>query len=429
MYLKTKPFVLLFIFILSFSSFSYLRSQTLDRRLNKKEEQDFRLPIRSPFEKDNTKEETRKPFDLETQFKMQTLEATVDPDQYIVGPGDIFIVTIWTAAEALFKTPVTPEGYLIIPTIGAIHIDGKTLSEAQKMIIEAGIKKYRHSEITANLFKLRSFRVHVTGQVMNPGLYNASAIDRVSDLIKDAGGLTGWAYERAIKVKHLDGSEETVDLYRYKKLGELESNIFLKGGDVIYVPSIDLANPTIKIEGLVNDPGVYQLAENETLKDFLLRVDAFNKRADLQYAYIERKTDSNNGVEIIPIFKYLDNLGNGHSDLYLQDGDVIMIPQRHEEVYVIGAVRNPGHYAFYPKLRSRDYVGFAGGTERAVSLSKIKVIRKNSKEQLRGPDLLLEPGDTVIVPQRVEFGLREITTLVGTVTSILLTMKAIGVIN
>ncbi len=324
---------------------------------------------------------------------------------------------------------MNPLGQLIIPTIGTLDVDGKTLAHVQEMVKAAGAKKYLRSTITAGLLYLRKIRVHVTGQVVKPGLYEALPVDRVSDIIEEAHGLTNWASERAIEVRHRDGSIDTADLYQYAKHGNLDANIYVQAGDVIYVPPIKFRNATVRVEGVVNDPGVYQLVENEKLEDFLLRVDAFNKSADLRGAYIRRNTMSNGGTETIPIFPYLQKQGNGLADLTLQDGDVIMVPQRLEEVYVVGAVRMPGPYAYYPNLKAVDYVGFAGSTDRASSLSKVKVRRKDSQEEIDDENVIVEPGDTVIVPQKVEFGVREVTQIVGTIASILLTMKAIDVIN
>lgn len=424
-----KQFYPLCLLILLVAIFPNLQAQESDNRLEQKQKRDIRLPLRSPLDKELSKDQSkRKPsFGSEREFKMQALEASVEPDSYIVGPGDVFLISIWSMAEASFAVEVNPEGKLIVPTIGSLQVDGRTLSEVQKIVKEAGAKKYLNSPITVDLVSLRTFRVHVTGQVMNPGLYRVFAVDRVSGVIAQAGGLTNWASERSIQVRHRDGTVDSVDLYEYHKLGLLDSNIYLKGGDVIYVPPIDFTHATVRVEGLVNDPGIYQLAENETLQDLLLRVNALNKRADLEVAYIKRNSQSNDGTETIPIFPYLQNQVNGFSDLYLQDGDVIMIPQRQEEVYVVGAVRNPGPYAYYPNLQAIDYVGFAGSTERAVTLSKIKVFRKEANKEERGQNVLIQPGDTVFIAERFDFGIREITAVVVTLTNVLVTMKALDV--
>jgi protein involved in polysaccharide export with SLBB domain len=384
--------------------------------------------VRRPFRQSLESTELTRESPLDLDLQVQALEAAVDPDSYIVGPGDQFLVNIWSSVGKNFKIAVTPEGKLIIPTVSTLHVDGKTLSDVQKMVQEAGAKKYLQSVISANLVLLRTFRVHVTGQVKNPGPYLALAVNRVSDIIEQAGGLTTWGFERAIEVRHLDGSIDFVDLYQYEKLGNLEANIYLRGGDLIYVPSVNLSEATVRIEGTVREPGIYQLAKNETLEEFLLRVDALNRRADLKDAYIERKTDADGGLEVIPIFPYLETSGNGRSNFYLKDGDVIKVSERNEKVYVIGAVRNPGPYPYVPNLKARDYVGFAGSTELAANLSKTKVIRKNSEKQEKGQNLLIKPGDTVFVPQKVKFGVIEAFTIVGQLTSILIALKAVGAI-
>ena len=432
MHFKAKIPIFLIPLILICCCWQNLPAQRLDKRLQKKQEQDFRSRLKSAFDKSKSTDKSidKSKSDLlpQTEFLQQPLEAAIDPESYIVGPGDVFQIIIISSKELVFKVQVISDGKLVIPTVGVLDVDGKTLSEVQTLVKEAGAYKYLNSEITANLTILRQFRVHVTGQVMKPGSYGALAVDRVSNLIEIAEGITNWGSERVIEIRHLDGTVDMVDLYRYSKLGDLDANLTLKGGDVIYVPHINLSKATVRVEGSVNDPGIYQLAENETVQSFLLRVDAYNRRADLTNAYIQRQTVSNGISETIPIFPYLENRGNGHAELYLQDGDVIMVPQRNEEVYVIGAVRNAGPYAYYPNLTAIDYIGFAGSTERAVKPSKVQLIRNNSENPLKAKGLIIEPGDTVYVPQRSEFGLREITSLIVTVTNVLLTMKALDLL-
>lgn len=385
-----------------------------------------REKVRSRFQ-GLSEEALQQPSQLELDIQMQALETAVDPNTYIVGPGDQFLINIWSSMESNFTTPVTPEGKLIIPTVGTLQVDGKTLSEVQTMVKEAGSKKYIQSVIMANLVRLRTFRVHVTGQVQEPGTYTSLATYRVSDIIDQAGGLTNWSYERAIRVRHTDGTVDTVDLYKYKKLGDLDTNIHMRGGDLIFVPSVELTDATIRLEAEGTESGTYQLASDESLTDFLLRVKALNRRADLSSAYVERKSATDGGPEVIPLYPYLEGTGNGHSQLNLKDGDVIRVPQQREVIYVIGAVLRPGQYPYIPDLKARDYVGWAGSTERAVNLEKTKVIRNDGETKEEGENLDVGPGDTVFVPERVRFGVLEAVTVVGQMTSILIALKAVGV--
>jgi len=64
------------------------------------QERDFRLPNRkSFFDRDEPdffdKDRTQLPLDIQ----MQALEGAIDPESYIVGPGDQFYITIWSTLE------------------------------------------------------------------------------------------------------------------------------------------------------------------------------------------------------------------------------------------------------------------------------------------------------------------------------------------
>jgi len=415
------------LFILSFCNFTAAPAQDRDLRSRPTDKQDYRQPLRAT-QNDQQVEQQLSQFTA-LDISPQALEAPIDPTTYIVGPGDRFQIGIRAGLETSVVAAVSPEGRLTIPTIGTLTVAEKTLQDVRNLIKQRAAKKYIGAPVTVNLVGLRSFRVHVTGQVMKPAIYQALAVDRVSALIDRAGGLTSWGAESRIEIRHLDGTTDTVDLYRYRKLGDLEANSLVRAGDVVYVPFINFQNATVRVEGLVNDPGIYQLVENETIEEFLLRVDALNRRADLEHARLRRQKADSNAYETIAVFPHLSGSSNGKSNFYLQDGDVIFIPKRDEDVYVVGAVRNPGPYPFYPNYSAVDYVGLAGSTERATKLSKIKLLRQGTTKTIDGNNVEIRPGDTILIPEKVTFGVREVLLITGQITTILLTLNALNVFN
>ncbi|MFQ5675510.1 MAG: SLBB domain-containing protein [bacterium] len=404
-----------------------LIAQTQTRR-KKKETEETRWSRFSMDRLQLNEDQLQPQSQIAPELQAQPLEGAVDPQSYVVGAGDVFLINIESAEEISFRTQVTAEGKLIIPTVASLPVEGKRLSEVQSMVQKAGAEKYLDSIISANLILLRRIKVHVTGQVVYPGAYEALAVERVSNAIEKAGGLTSMGSERTIEVRHKDSTVDIIDMHRYFNLGELDANIYLRGGDVVYVPYINFSDATVRVEGSVQYSGVYQLVENETLENFLLRVGAYNRSADLSKAYVRRKSMTNGHSEEVPLFPFLEKPQNGQPQFQLQNKDVIMIPRREEKVYVVGAVRAPGAYDYYPNLQAAAYIGLAGSTERAAGLSRTRVIRAEKTMRLRDQGFVIKPGDTIFVPRRAEFGIREITTVIGTITSILLTMKAIDVL-
>ena len=111
------------------------------------------------------------------------LEGSVDPDAYFVGPSDLISVNIWTSPQLVFPLTVTPEGTLIIPTVGEIHVADLTLSEVKKKVIAEIKKKYLSGNPTVTLLSPRQIIVTVTGAVRYPGKYILYATDRVDNAI------------------------------------------------------------------------------------------------------------------------------------------------------------------------------------------------------------------------------------------------------
>ncbi|MCH7756300.1 hypothetical protein IH970_14420, partial [candidate division KSB1 bacterium] len=90
MHFKAKIQLFLILLILIFSSWQNLTAQRLDKRLKKKQQQNFRSPLKSAFDKNKPTDKSESDFLPQPEFLQQPLEAAIDPESYIVGPGDVF---------------------------------------------------------------------------------------------------------------------------------------------------------------------------------------------------------------------------------------------------------------------------------------------------------------------------------------------------
>ncbi|HUT63892.1 MAG TPA: polysaccharide biosynthesis/export family protein, partial [Anaerolineae bacterium] len=115
-----------------------------------------------------------------------SLDKKIDPTRYIVGPGDLIKTYLWGELDKEYQNRITPEGYIIIPTVGALLVADHTLAEAREMIMQTVHKKYKDLDVTIYLSDPRRFRLYVSGLVERPGLYEANALMRVSDVLRNA---------------------------------------------------------------------------------------------------------------------------------------------------------------------------------------------------------------------------------------------------
>lgn len=358
--------------------------------------------------------------------QVEALECAVDPDTYIVGPGDIFSFNIWGALEEQVPLIVSPEGKLLVPSVGEIDVDRRPLSEVQALVLEKASSYYEKSRVTLTLEALRFFRVHVVGEVEYPGTYVAQAVDRVSSMIAEAGGVTEWAWKRGIELRHPDGRIDFFDLAAFEQEGNLEQDLFVNGGSVVYVPPIGLGKSLVKVEGDLESAGVYQIFRDETLLAFLQRIRVLERNTDLSKIAVIRREDASEGqgTDCILPFADADSLG---VDCPLQDGDRVVLPSKY--VYVKGSVQHPGAYPYVLNLTAKDYAGMAGGDYRSGGIKGVKVYHARTKKTEKGPNILVEPGDVVHLNPGWNERFRNYIQFIPVITSLILAAEAAGLLG
>ncbi|MCU0330348.1 MAG: polysaccharide biosynthesis/export family protein, partial [Candidatus Kapabacteria bacterium] len=150
-----------------------------------------------------------------------TLEREVDAAEYVLGPGDNLIVSIWSTESVHVTVPVTPEGKVVIPRAGVVSVKERTLADASKDIIEEVKKVYRSPRVDVSLASLRSFRVYVLGAVRVPSIIVANGVDRVFDVIQRAGGVLDTGSVRGITIVRDKAAKPILaDLQRYLSTGD-----------------------------------------------------------------------------------------------------------------------------------------------------------------------------------------------------------------
>jgi len=363
------------------------------------------------------------------QGLLQAIERPVDPARYVVGPGDVIKINFWGPAsdELGFSTPITPEGKLIIPTVGALDVIDKTLQQVQEEIRRACEAKYdpRNISVTAHLAQLRLVRAHVYGEVESPGSFMGTAVDRVSSFIQQAEGWTDWADERRVELRHANGKVDTLDLFKLYYAGDLRQDPFMRGGEIIYVPRIELTGKTVFVEGEAGRAGPHQIAKDESLADFLVRVEALKHGADLNEIFLVRHSQAPMRLN----FFGTSANGNDVRHLRMEDGDRIIVKGGRDFVYVHGAVKNPGNFPYVEGYKAADYVGLAGGTQEMANLGKAQILHRDTGKSEKGLNKEVRRGDTVIVPISTRNTISQYLLIVSQVATILIAASAVGIIN
>ncbi len=266
---------------------------------------------------------------------------------FSVGGYDVIDITVYEEADlSRENVRISADGYISFPLVGRVKVDGLTTSGIEsllsEMLAQGQYLLNAHVSVTVKEFKSKQFMI--LGSVKNPGSYPLQAKERVLDAISKAGGIN-----------------------------------FEQGGKEAMIIRTENHN-TLKEEKTV--AGKEKSAEDEKI---VIR------------------------IELNSLLKGGDQMSN----ILLADKDLIYIP-RAESFYIIGQVQKPGSYPYMEKeITLVEAITKAGGFTPAAARNRTRIVRaENGVEKIievqvdaiiesgqKGKDVLLRPGDVIVVPE------------------------------
>ena len=219
--------------------------------------------------------------------------------------------------------------------------------------------------------------VNITGKVKRPMFYEMKKTESAATLLKYAGGFTGDAYTKAIRVNRKAGAG-----YSVFSVGEFDLNSFkLMDEDSVSVDStLARYQNMVEIRGAVMRPGMYQVGGNiSTVKALVEAAAGLKEGAIAQHAVMHRmKADRTLEALRLDVLGILEGTT---PDVPLRNEDVLYIASNEENntqrtVTINGEVHYPGVYRYADNETIEDLILQAGGPTEAASLVKIDVARR-----------------------------------------------------
>jgi protein involved in polysaccharide export with SLBB domain len=305
--------------------------------------------------------------------------------------------------------------------------------------------------------------VRITGQVRAPGEYPLETGMRVSDLLRAGGGLSEAAYGNSAELtryavvngEYRETALMTVDLAALLR-GDSAADLPLTPYDFLNVKEVSRwrGEESVTLSGEVTFPGTYPIRRGETLSSVLARAggltdlafpegskftrleDAARERENLEVLArrVERdlaaisvtepnasetiqtgqslvtqlRTTVATGRVVIRLEELL--AGETSADLVLKNGDQLVVPDRQQEVTVLGEVQYATSHLFERGLSREEYIAKSGGMTQRADKKRIYVVRANgevvaesgSRWFRRGSTTDMHAGDSIVVPLDVD---------------------------
>lgn len=218
--------------------------------------------------------------------------------------------------------------------------------------------------------------VGITGNIKRPMFYEMRKDESVATLLKYAGGFTGDAHKKSVRLVR-----QTGERYSVFNVDEFEmANFKVEDGDAVTVDGmINRFENMVEVKGAVFRPGQFELGKSITSVRTLIEAaegvteDAFTSHAVLHRLKADRS------LEILPV-DVQGILDGTVADIPLQNEDVLFIMTQEDlrqerTLTITGAVMSPGTYEYADNVTISDLIVMAGGLRDQASLMRVEVSR------------------------------------------------------
>lgn len=218
--------------------------------------------------------------------------------EVLLGPGDVVRLSVYGSPDLSVETRVSEGGTITFPLLGQVAVGGLSVAAAEKKIgnlLEKG-GYLKQAEVNMLVTTLASQQVSVLGQVNRPGRYPVEGRRKVLDLLAMAGGVSAEGSDLISLVRTRDGKteRETIDIVDMVRRGELDKDVEVAGGDIIFVERA----PRAYVTGEVQRPGAFRIERGMTVQQAISAGGGLTPRGSDRGMRITRRESDGRAVTL-----------------------------------------------------------------------------------------------------------------------------------
>ena len=331
------------------------------------------------------------------------------PSNYVLGPDDQLQLILTGMNESVQLLKINADGFINIKYAGIVQLAGLTIEKAEQVIRKKMSAFYPYisqgkTSLTLVLNRYRTIRIAVMGEAYRPGNYQVPGVASIFNVLYLTGGPTEKGSLRNIQIMRAGKKVAELDFYQFLLHGTLQDNFRFQDQDVIYFP---FYNKHVSMSGAVKRPSVYELKDNESLKDLFSIAGGFAENAYQQRLKV---------YQVGAVQRSIKDLSVNDMQTYLpQNGDSVLVDALNDsysnKLNINGAIRVAGDYELTPGLTLKGLIEKAGGVRENAYLTRgyINRVDDQLQKQLIGFDLnelnkkkeldiILQKNDSIYIP-------------------------------
>lgn len=328
-------------------------------------------------------------------------------NEYLISSNDVLEITVYQEPDLSVTLRVAQDGTINFPLLGKVDAAGFTERQLEKSITDLLTKDYLVNPQVSILIKEYA-KVSLLGQVKNPGSYEMKESLSLTQAIALAGGYSEKADINRVKViRTKDNKKETILVSIDDIMNKEVPDFMLEANDVVVIEEYG----QLSIMGQVKNPGSFVMKESLTLTQAIALAGGFTDTANLVSVKIIRRDQGKKQTYEVNVRDILDGL---MQDVELKPDDTIIVEAENlGRISIMGQVTRPGVYDLKQGLTVVEAISLAGGFTSTAAADATKVIRSEDGKKIAIPihissiikggdkskDIILQDGDTVVVPE------------------------------
>jgi polysaccharide export outer membrane protein len=251
---------------------------------------------------------------------------------FLVGIGDVLNVRIFEKWPYYGNSPiqevtVRTDGTIMVSPVGKIKVTGLSVLEIEKLLLQQLKELLNIPMCEVRLVKSENSRVviyHESGGDQKTNYVDLTRPVRLTELIAQIGGISLNDDPTNVKILGRTGEVNVLNLDDIVFRNHLEKDIFLKPGDIIYIPTSTFSR--VYVLGEVRNPGLVKLGHQNTLLDIVSLAGGPTELAFLPTVAVVRPSDQ--GPKVFSVnMKAIVRGGKMDNNLILAPGDLVYVPK------------------------------------------------------------------------------------------------------
>ncbi len=160
--------------------------------------------------------------------------------RYKLNPGDVLEVIYRYTPEFNRTVTIHPDGFIVLEIVGELEVSGLNLEQTRQKILKKASERLRDPEITLLLKEFQKPYYIVAGEVLSPGKFEMNEDITALQAVMFAGGMKDSAKVSKVLVFRKINKEfaevKVLNLKKIKKTSDLEQDLNLESGDIIFIP-------------------------------------------------------------------------------------------------------------------------------------------------------------------------------------------------